>query len=40
MKRLEKSGDSYYYIDATVYESGIINILMYDMEFGRFYQMS
>ena len=33
-------GDSHYYIDATVYESGIINILMYDTEDGKFYQVS
>lgn len=33
-------GDSHYYIDATVYESGIINILMYDTEDEKFYQVS
>ena len=33
-------GDSHYYIDDTVYESGIINILMYDTEDGKFYQVS
>lgn len=33
-------GDSHYYIDATVYESGIINVLMYDAEDGTFYQVS
>ena len=33
-------GDSHYYIDATVYESGIINIFMYDTEDGKFYQVS
>lgn len=33
-------GESHYYIDATVYESGIINVLMYDTEDGTFYQVS
>lgn len=33
-------GDSHYYIDATVYESGIINVLMYDTDDEKFYQIS
>ena len=33
-------GESHYYIDATVYESGIINVLMYDTENETFYQVS
>lgn len=28
------------YIDATVYESGIINVLMYDTDDEKFYQIS
>ena len=33
-------GESHYYIDATVYESGILNVLMYDTEEKKFYQIS
>lgn len=32
-------GESHYYIDGTVYESGIINVLMYDTETENFYQV-
>lgn len=32
-------GESHYYIDATVYESGVINVLMYDTEEEKFYQV-
>ena len=30
----------WYYIDATVYESGVINVLMYDTDEDIFYQVS
>lgn len=33
-------GDSHYYIDGTVYESGVINVLMYDTNQKMFYQIS
>lgn len=33
-------GESHYYIDGTVYESGIINVLMYDTETETFYQVA
>ncbi len=33
-------GDSHYYIDGTVYESGVINVLMYDTEKDVFYQLT
>lgn len=33
-------GESHYYIDATVYDSGIINVLMYDTDTETFYQVS
>lgn len=33
-------GESHYYIDATVYESGIINVLMYDTDEDIFYQVT
>lgn len=33
-------GDSHYYIDGTVYESGVINVLMYDTDQKIFYQIS
>lgn len=33
-------GESHYYIDGTVYESGIINVLMYDTEEDAFYQVA
>lgn len=33
-------GESHYYIDGTVYESGIINVLMYDTDDETFYQVS
>lgn len=33
-------GDSHYYIDGTVYESGVINVLMYDTDHKTFYQIS
>ena len=32
-------GESHYYIDATVYDSGYINVLMYDTEEEKFYQI-
>lgn len=33
-------GESHYYIDATVYESGVINVLVYDTDDKKFYQIS
>lgn len=33
-------GESHYYIDGTVYESGVINVLMYDTDDEIFYQVS
>lgn len=33
-------GESHYYIDGTVYESGVINVLMYDTDNEIFYQVS
>lgn len=32
-------GESHYYIDGTVYDSGVINVLMYDTNEEKFYQV-
>ena len=32
-------GESHYYIDGTVYESGVLNVLMYDTDEKTFYQV-